>query len=90
MLRGTIRKRPLTGLREAIKKKKLRNFGHCPKLRDPHPPLGWYGRIKYGRLALAQPPPPLPKFGHFDVKSLNVQNHGLRKFGSINFFSIKY
>ena len=31
MLRGTIRKRPLTGLREAIKKKKLRNFGHCPK-----------------------------------------------------------
>ena len=37
-------------LREAIKKKKLRNFGHCPKPQCPPPPLGWYGRKKYGRL----------------------------------------
>ena len=78
MLSGTIRKRPLTGLREAIKKKNTK-FWTLSKTPRP-PPLGWYGRIKYGRLALAQ------KFGHFDVKSLNVQNHGLRKFGSINFF----
>ena len=47
------------------------------------PPLGWYGRKKYGRFRWAQTPPPLPGFGHFDDKSLNVQNHVLRKFGSI-------
>ena len=66
-------------------KKKLRNFGHCPKLRDPPPPrLVWTHKV--WTLSLGADPPPLPKFGHFDVKSLNVQDHGLRKFGSINFF----
>ena len=35
------------------------------------PPQGWYGRLGW-----AQTPrlPLLPKFGHFDTKSLNVQN----------------
>ena len=43
-------------------KKKLRNFGHCPKLRDP---LGWYGRKKYGRLGSAQTPRPLTEVWTF-------------------------
>ena len=50
----------------------------------PPPRLVWTHKV--WTLSLGADPPPLPKFGHFDVKSLNVQNHGLRKFGSINFF----
>ena len=65
-------------LREAIKKP-------CEILdivwNSDDPPPGWYGGKKFGRLGWAQTP--LPKFGHFDVKSLNGQNHVLRKFGSI-------
>ena len=33
------------------------------------PPLGWYGRIKYGRLALAQTPPP---YRSLDILTLKV------------------
>ena len=50
---------------------------------DAPPPLAWYGRKKYGRLRWARTPAVVWTFG---TKSLNVQNHGLRKFGSINFF----
>ena len=40
------------------KKKKLRNFGHCPKLRDPPPPrLVW--TYKVWTLSLGADPPPL-------------------------------
>ena len=47
------------------------NFGHCPNLRWPLPLLGRYGRKKFGRSDLARTPPlPIPKFGHFDKKSL--------------------
>ena len=43
-------------IREAIKKKnyEILGIGRNP---DAPPPLAWYGRIKYGRLALAQTPP---------------------------------
>ena len=51
----------------------------------PPPNPGWYGRKKFGRLGWAQTPPS-PKFGHFEVKSLNLQNHVMRKFGAIIFF----
>ena len=39
------------------KKKKLRNFGHVAKFLDP-PPLGRYGRKKFGRLEWGRTPPP--------------------------------
>ena len=41
--------------REAFKKK-LRNFGHVAKFLDP-PPLGRYGRKKFGRLEWGRTPP---------------------------------
>ena len=68
MLSGTIRKRPLTGLREAIKKKKYEILDIVQNSETP-PPLGWYGRIKYGRLALAQTPPP---YRSLDILTLKV------------------
>ena len=37
-----------------------------PLSKSPRPPtLGWYGRIKYGRLALAQTPAPLTEVWTF-------------------------
>ena len=40
----------------SLQKKKLRNFGHGAKFLDP-PPLGRYGRKKFGRLEWGRTPP---------------------------------
>ena len=47
MLSGTIRKRPLTGLREAIKKKKTTKFWTLSKTPRPPPPprLVWTHKV---------------------------------------------
>ena len=44
---------------EAIKKKNYEILDIVRNSDDP-PPLGWYGRKKYGRFRWAQTPPPLP------------------------------
>ena len=59
----------IKAIREAIKKKKTTKFWTLSKTPRPPPhPLGWYGRIKYGRLALAQTPP----YRSLDILTLKV------------------
>ena len=64
MLSGTIRKRPLTGLREAIKKKKTTKFWTLSKTpMTPPPRLVWTQKV--GTLSLGPDPPPLTEVWTF-------------------------
>ena len=58
----------------------VRNFDD-----PPPPPQGWYGRLGWAQT----PTSSLLKYGHFDIKSFNVQYQVVRKFISIK-FSKKY
>ena len=69
MLSGTIRKRPLTGLREAIKKKKYEILDIVQNSETPLPPrLVWTHKVWTLSLG-ADPPPP---YRSLDILTLKV------------------
>ena len=63
MLSGTIRKQPLTGLREAIKKKKYEILDMVQTPETPPPRLVWTHKV--WTLSLGADPPPLTEVWTF-------------------------